>query len=258
MFRRNWDREELIIAFNIYCKIPFTKIHYTNPQIVEVAKIIGRSPSALALKLVNFARLDPELQKRNIIGMKHGSKSEELIWHEFNNDWEELSYQSELLLAKFKKQPVEKVANIYTEDLPKEGKDKETIVKTRVNQTFFRNMVLASYDNRCCVTGLSIPELLVASHIIPWSKDKKNRLNPRNGLCLNVLHDKAFDTGLLTITPDHMIKLSNRLLKTKDKEVLEKFFFPFADRQIRLPQRFTPDIVFLKFHNNNIFLDRRL
>lgn len=254
MFKKNWDREELIVAFNLYCKIPFTKIHYTNPLIIEVAKVIGRSPSSVALKLVNFARLDPELQKRNVGGMKHGSKSEELIWHEFNNNWEELSYQSEVLLAKFKNKPIEKIANIYTEDLGKEGKEKDAVVKTRVNQYFFRNMVLASYNQQCCITGISIPDLLIASHIIPWSKDKKNRLNPRNGLCLNALYDKAYDKGLLTILPDYKVELSRLLLKTKNNEINNQFFLPFNNKRIRLPERFLPERDFLEYHNKNIFL----
>jgi putative restriction endonuclease len=39
-----WTREELIIAFNLYCKIPFGKIHNRNPEIIELAKILGRTP----------------------------------------------------------------------------------------------------------------------------------------------------------------------------------------------------------------------
>jgi hypothetical protein len=63
MMRENWNREELIVAFNLYCKIPFERITSRNPEIINLAKIIGRTPSAVALKLVNFARLDPELRK---------------------------------------------------------------------------------------------------------------------------------------------------------------------------------------------------
>lgn len=102
MTRDNWTRDELIIAFNLYCKMPFGKITSKNPEIINLAKIIGRTPSAVALKLVNFARLDPELQKRKIVGMSHGSKSEEKIWNEFHDNWEELAFESELLLADLK------------------------------------------------------------------------------------------------------------------------------------------------------------
>jgi putative restriction endonuclease len=101
-----------------------------------------------------------------------------------------------------------------------EGTDREAIIKARVYQNFFRSAILATYENRCCITGISIPEFLVASHIIPWSKDKKNRLNPHNGLCLNLLHDKAFDRGLITITEDYVIKLSPTLFDYKKNEAV--------------------------------------
>src|SRR5579863_5164197 len=98
MPRRNWTREELIVAFNLYCRIPFGRIHIGNPLIVEVAKAMGRTPSALSWKLANFARLDPALQKRNIAGAAHGAKADAEVWNEFNNNWEKLSFESERLL----------------------------------------------------------------------------------------------------------------------------------------------------------------
>ncbi len=254
MTRDNWTRDELIIAFNLYCKIPFSKITSKNPEIINLAKIIGRTPSAVALKLVNFARLDPELQKRKIVGMSHGSKSEEKIWNEFHGNWEELAYESEILLARFKGEPIENSVMINLDNIPNEGKEREATIKARVNQNFFRSAILASYDNKCCITGISIPELLVASHIVPWSIDEKNRLNPHNGLCLNLLHDKAFDRGLITITEDYKIKLSSAIIDYKDDEAIEKFFLPYNNRSIFLPKKFLPDKYFLRYHYKNIFI----
>ena len=106
-----------------------------------------------------------------------------------------LAYESEIQLAKLLNHKIEIDEEIDFEI--KEGKVREGVVKVRVNQSFFRNTVLASYENKCCITGISIPDFLVASHIIPWSKDEKNRLNPENGLCLNSIHDKAFDKGFI-------------------------------------------------------------
>ena len=51
-----WTREETLVAFNVYCKIPFKDSHSTHPMIVEYAKIIGRSPSALNMKMGNLGR----------------------------------------------------------------------------------------------------------------------------------------------------------------------------------------------------------
>lgn len=228
--KHNWARDELIVAFNLYCKLPFSKIGLNNKYVIELAAIIDRSPSAVALKLTNFARLDPALKNRNISGMSHGSKVEVEIWSEFNSNWEDLAYESELILAKFKNETLEKSAAIPTSDLPKEGKEREAIIRVRVNQSFFRHTILSSYDNKCCITGLSIPELLVASHIIPWAIDKKNRMNPCNGFCLNALHDKAFDKGLITITPDYYLKLSRIVKRLQSESAL--FFVPYEGKKL--------------------------
>jgi putative restriction endonuclease len=251
MENNNWTREELILAFHWYCtKIPFTKIKYTKLEVIELANLIGRTPSAVAFKLVNFARLDPELQKRGVKGMSHGNNKEQSIWDEFHNNWNELAFESELILAKYKKQPIEKVAGIETSDLPKEGKEREATVKLRVNQSFFRKSVLLSYKEQCCITGLAIPELLVASHIIPWSKNLNEACNPENGLCLNALHDKAFDKGLITITDDFKIKLSEILLKRRNDAVIAKYFIPYHQKELVKPDRFVPKPEFFAYHRN--------
>jgi putative restriction endonuclease len=252
MARKNWAREELIVAFNLYCKIPFGRIHNRNPEVIDLANLIGRTPSAVSWKLANFARLDPSLQSRGITGATHGSKGEKEIWDEFNQDWGNLSFTSENLLAQLKDKPIEEVANIDVFDLPP-GKERETIVRTRVNQSFFRSSILAAYNSKCCITGLAIPELLNASHIVPWAVDSHNRVNPRNGLCLNVIHDRAFDRGLLTITPDYTVKLSSSIKALQDDEATENLLFRYEGTQIVLPDKFIPDLHFLEYHNQNIF-----
>src|SRR5690606_3656303 len=130
----------------------------------------------------NFARFDPIQQLRGIKGSTNGSYLDEEIWNEFHENWDELAFESEKLLAELKNEPlINKV--VEDEVLPLlEGKERETLVRVRVNQGFFRTTVLTSYLNSCCITGINIPDLLIASHIIPWSKDEKNRVNPCNGL----------------------------------------------------------------------------
>ncbi|WP_157530921.1 HNH endonuclease [Hymenobacter norwichensis] len=109
---------------------------------------------------------------------------------------------SERLLAEAHHLTLEEVAAEY-EPLPPVpvGRVKKQLVKVRVNQQFFRRTVLAAYDNTCCVTGLRQPALLVAGYIKPWAADEVNRLNPRNEVALNALHDRAFELGLFTIRP---------------------------------------------------------
>jgi len=169
---RLWSRDELIIAFNLYCKIPFGQIDQRNSAVIALPNVLGRTPASLAWKLANFARLDPALQKRGIKGASHGSKGELEVWEAFNNNWDSLAFESEQLLADLTHQSVEEMNGLNEEELPKEGLDRERLVSVRVNQRFFRSTVLTSYSSQCCITGLAIPSLLTASHIAPWAKDQ--------------------------------------------------------------------------------------
>lgn len=255
MARNNWTREETIIAFNVYCKVPFKSSSKSNPTIIKFANIIGRSPSALNMKVGNFGRLDPELKKQGIKGLVHGSKLEEEIWNEFNGNWDKLAFESEALIAKFQNKSIEKIddAELSLENFPK-GLDKERTVKTRVNQAFFRSTVLSSYNLKCCITGLFIPEFLVASHIKPWAKDKENRTNPHNGLCLNAIHDKAFDKGFITITADYKILVSEYFKDFQKEKSIQDFFIKHNNQKINLPDKFFPSKKFLDWHYRELFI----
>lgn len=247
MANQRWSRNELIVAFNLYCKIPFGKIHNKNPEIIALARAIGRTPSAVSWKLANFSRLDPALQSRDIKGASHGAKEETVVWEEFHDDWEKLAFESERLLGDLLHKPI---PEDVTAPFP-EGLSKRAWVRIRINQAFFRTTVLASYDYKCCITGLDIPSLLNASHIIPWRTDDKNRTNPQNGLCLNALHDRAFDCGLLTITTDYKVKLAKSIATRTAEEF--NFFARYKDVKIRMPNRFAADREFLQYHNSHVF-----
>lgn len=247
MRRENWKRSELILAFNLYCRTPFGKIHNRNPEIISLAHAIGRTPSSVSWKLANFARLDPSLARRNIKGATHGGKQEKQIWDEFEHNWDKLTYESEILRL----QLPGSTASITDEDIPI-GKTREALVKLRVNQGFFRSAILAAYNSTCCITGIQVSELLCASHIVPWSVDTNNRTNPRNGLCLNALHDRAFDRGLIAISSEYRVKVSPSI-KTGNRPGLQGLVLDYDDVQIHLPSHFRPDPSFLQYHYENIF-----
>lgn len=251
--QRLWTKEELMLAINLYCKLPFGKLHRSNPDVIRLSFLIGRTPSSVAYKLVNFASLDPSLKARGIKGAVNTSKLDKEIWHKFYNNWENIPFESEKLLAKLESTSLEKLNNISEDELPEDGKVREQVIQARVNQSFFRKSVLASYNHTCCITGIQQPELLIAGHIRPWSIDKKNRLNPRNGITINALHDKAFESGLLTITTDYKIAISSILLKQKTSESIKEYFTKYNQRDIILPSRFLPDEEFLFYHNNERF-----
>ena len=111
---KDWTRDEHIMAFNLYCKIPFGRQHSRAPEVIALAKLLGRSPNSVALKLNNFSRLDPELQARGIKGMAHGAKGEIEVWREFDDDPESLAFESERLLARYTGKPLEQIADGFT------------------------------------------------------------------------------------------------------------------------------------------------
>lgn len=250
--QRLWTREELILAINLYCKLPFGKLHQGNPEIIELARLINRSPGSVAFKMNNFASFDPGLHARGIQGAVNASKLDAEVWKEFFNNLESLAFESEKLRAQYMGVSIEKWADEAT-DLTKEGKTREQRIQARVNQGFFRKTVMAAYNSTCCITGLMQPELLVASHIRPWALDKENRLNPRNGLAMNTLHDRAFETGLMTIGPDFKIRISS-ILKQKVEPSALDYFLHYEGEQIKMPSRFTPDPSLLEYHNRERFI----
>lgn len=248
---RLWTRDELILAFNLYTKIEFGKMHSRNPEIIQLAKILNRTPGSIAFKLVNFASLDPGLKKRGIKGASHSSSLDKEVWNQFYENWDTTFEKSEELLAKVKHVSVADMYDIDLTDIQQKGIDKKRLVNTRVNQYRFRRMVLANFQDTCCITGLQQTDLLIASHITLWSKYENNRLNPANGLCLNALHDKAFESGLITVSAeDYTIKISSLLKKRKETEV-ENYFLKYEGKKILLPHKFLPAKDFLFIHNKH-------
>ena len=210
---KRWDRQELIVAFNLYCQMPFGKIHSRNSVIMQVAKRLNRTPSSLAMKMLNLASLDPMIIDSGRHGLGNASNADREVWQEFHRDWEKLALEGQLYLKSVKVISPEELLKIDPDDFT--GETKKASVEVRLKQSFFRQAVLSSYQTRCCMSGLDDPRLLIASHIVPWNKDKGNRLNPSNGFCLSALHDRAFDQGLITVTPDWKIGISKSLARSK-------------------------------------------
>lgn len=253
MARNLWQRDELIPVLNLYYQIPFGKMHARNPQVIALAQLLGRTPGAVARKLGNFASLDPSEQQRGIAGSSNIGQADGIVWNEFYNNWEALAFESEQLLAKLQPGATTELETSLLELPIVEGLEREQLRRVRINQHFFRNIVLAAYDQRCCITGLNIPSLLNASHIVPWAHAADQRVNPHNGLCLNALHDRAFDRGLITITPDYQIHVATTLIKSSANSATNDLLLAYDQRQIELPARFQPDPAFLHYHNQHIF-----
>lgn len=257
MATNRWTKEQLKLAFHLYCQLPFGRLHSRNPEIIRLAKLIGRTPSAVAMKLVNFASLDPTVTGRGLTGLGNAGSLDREVWAEFHADWEKLAVECELLRRELDAgRPAidEADEQLVPEDFT--GETRKVVTEQRIKQNFFRCSVLSSYKGRCCMSGLSDSRLLVASHIVPWSIDKANRLNPSNGLCLSAIHDRAFDKGLITLSDDMKVIVSAELKRSKDafvKDVLR----PLDWRPIELPERFAPQKEFIKWHRNVHFVDNR-
>ena len=256
MKTRLWNKDELKLAFHLYCRLPFGKLHSRNPKIIELAGLIGRTPSSVSMKLVNFASLDPDITDSGRRGLGNAPDLDRQVWGEFHSDWERLALECESILTSRGAAPASnQIYNLAVDaEAGYEGETRAATVQVRVKQGFFRAAVLAGYDMKCCMTGLAVPELLVASHIVPWAADKKNRLNPRNGLCLSSLHERAFDAGLLTVTEQHVIKVSGRLLKGKSNWFNSRALCDLNGKCVQLPARFYPDPAFLRYHEEEVFV----
>jgi len=144
-------------------------------------------------------------------------------------------------------------------DLTKEGEDLISESKRRKGQDYFRRMILTNYGSRCALTDIDIPQLLLASHIIPW-KDithKQDRLNPCNGICLSALYDKAFDKGLITFSPDdYTVIFSSALRENETKNYYDQHFGCIIGKKLTLPSEHLPDRDFLAYHRDNVFVGK--
>jgi len=248
MTAKNWTKEETTVAFALYCQIPFGRIHSRNRDIIEVSKKLKRTPSALAMKMLNLSSLDPKVRESGRSGLGNASAVDQVIWDEFHQDWDKAIELAE----KFLPLPLKETNNKLNLDSDAPTSQIAT-VKLRRKQAFFRNSVLSSYKSKCCISGLNYDKLLIASHIVPWRINERNRLNPHNGLCLSVLFDKVFDLGLITITKNYEVLVSDELVKNATDHFSISNIHSINGKRIVLPEKFMPEQTFLEYHNEMIF-----
>ncbi|MCY3559375.1 MAG: HNH endonuclease [Chloroflexi bacterium] len=244
--RRPWTRKELLVALGLYLRTPFGQISQRNIEIIRHAALLNRTPAALSMKMGNLAGLDSSLERS---GLRNASQADRELWAELQSDWsataDAIAEANQAVGAPFP---------TNDESQPKsEGQDVIAETKTRRGQALFRATVLSAYQGRCCITGLAEPRLLNASHIVPWRDDPRHRLNPRNGLCLSALHDRAFDRGLIALDTNYRLLLSSRLTERSD-EFVDVSFFQYEGKQIELPEKLAPDRDFLTVHRQTIFI----
>lgn len=243
MERKAWTRENIIVAYALYCVTPMSKINMSNKVILEVAALSERSPSSLVMRMLNFRAIDPKALGK----MNHTAKMDRDVYEEFRHDWGTLSLQAEQItgLSLFDADPVNGAKPLSSLT------DRNRVSRER---HFFRSAVLSAYEYRCCISGQTLPAMLVASHIKPFQKCRSgsDRMNPENGLCLNVFYDKAFDQGYITVDPSLTIRVSKRVEDFPDA-FTEKWLLGLQGESIILPSRFRPRDEFLEYHNDVVF-----
>ncbi|MDX1281326.1 HNH endonuclease [Shewanella colwelliana] len=246
--RRPWSRNDLLVAFYLYNKTSFGKISARNPEIIKVSNLLNRTPSSLSMKMANIASCDPMIQESGRNGLKGASKADKDMWAEMSTDWENFyitSVEAFLTIANKHEESESTDSNFI-------GRERLVQSKARIGQNQFRQIILSSYNDKCCITDLSIPKLLVASHIMPWSVKPSERLNPCNGLCLSSIHDSAFDQGLLTLNSNLEVVLSSKLLH-QNNPFVDYCFKQYEGKSITLPTKFIPKEEFLAHHRIEIF-----
>lgn len=254
-----WTREHMLIALNVYDKLPFGKFDKGNRLIIDLAKRMGRTPSSLAMKLSNFASLDPFHQARGVRGLPKATKGDRAMWLEYRDQHDTLAEVGEELFSDLLGEDEvlsmgkEKKPRIIAE--PQGPLEKYLPRKVRVGQRYFRQVVLNAYGERCALTGLNIRSLLVASHIIPWSKSEQHRLDPQNGIALNALHDKAFDRGLITFDTDLRLVCSKALSDHFANATVIQHFQAYEGKPLTLPAEAAgPKPEYLAYHQRNVFV----
>lgn len=259
--RKRWNEEETILALYLYFQLPFGQLHSGNTEIQKLASALNRSNNSVAMKLSNFASLDPKIVASGRKGLAGTSKLDRVIYNEFGQDWSGLVARAEgiwTIKIENSSPVLSALKDNYSQFIfePYQGvSTAQGLITQRVGQNFFRRAVLANFDQTCCITGISDSRLLVASHIKPWSVDAVNRHNPANGLLLSATLDRAFDCGLITIDQNQRVLVSRQLRVSQSRPTRE-YFEQYEQIKLRPGHRFDPDTTFIKWHNNNCFVDR--
>lgn len=251
--RKNWTHHDRIIVFGLYCELPFGKFHQRHPRVIQVAQALDRTPSSVAMKLSNFASLDPVITSSGRKGLSGASQADKEFWQSYTESPSTLIEEVEEALtalsppAEPESEPQQSLQDYSAESVP-------ALTQRRKGQGIFRKAVLSAYHYQCCVTGVSDQRLLVASHIRRWSDDPENRLNPSNGLCLSSFFDRAFDAGLITFDKDYRLKISPALKHQESNQHIAETFLAREGVQMKLPDKFSPSPVFLNWHRESWFI----
>lgn len=236
--RRNWTRDETLLALLLVLRLPYAGLSKANPEVGRAARVIGRTPAALAMKALNLFACLPGDVRGGLRALSHASGLDREIVREWMAD------PDRVLLEAADRHPFVLV-----------GHDAGPARSAgRIHRGLLRARLLDACGRRCCVTGHGCEELLVACHIKPWElATPGERAGWGNGLLLNALHARAFDRGLVTVTEGHVTRLSPALVVPDP--AFRAIFEGHAGRPIALPRNVSerPSPALLRWHTENVF-----
>ncbi len=256
-----YTEDEITLALLLYMTIERREIRRENPKIMWLSRFLtdsgyDRSPGSVKAKLENFKAFDCLYEGK---GMRHTSMADSEVWYRFYaTRFTNLVDEAEKAAMRISKGEVD-FDRIFGIDPTEIGITEHKDVKVRMNQNIFRSRVLEAYGFRCCITGIKNQELIEACHIKGWSQcenSPEERLDPANGLCMDVLHHKSFDKGLFTIDEQYRLELSPELQRKEDENVLETFYYPYEGKKI-IPEIeiYKPSQEYLDWHRKNVFIE---
>ncbi len=273
--------DECIIVLDLYRRLGNYSGAFDNiPENESIASffretgISNRPAKSIARKLDNFRYLDTGGK----YGLENGGYATERVWEMYSADnyatlddavaevrlrasiqkmYNPPAFEGMLDLSGVEESLCERPKVQIKEYNSKEiaGYNREIIQRVRVGQNLFRAAVLDNFNHRCCITGLGHDKLLRASHIRPWKDCTKNtdRISVGNGLCLNPLHDVAFDQGLITVNENLKVELSPAIDRYLDSTTRKNEFDKYEGHKIADPKTVL-DAKHLKYHNRKIFI----
>jgi predicted restriction endonuclease len=248
MSGERWTRGEYILTLDLYLNHPDIIEDESDPQIREVASLIGRTPGAVALRLANYRYLDPASTE----GMSHVGKACKQIWEEYHDNERELAREANNLrkrLTDSTEAPPEHSESLENNSQIETGES--TIGHAaRHGQSDFRSSLLERYDSECLICDIQEPGLLIAGHILPWAEFDDERGDPANGILLCYTHHEAFDLGMFTLSEEYECIPRPDLEPTS--EFLRRTIWERRGTRIEFPHE-PPLREHLKRHNDRLY-----
>ena len=229
--KSHWTESQIILALDLYSITPYSKISPKNPEIIDLANLLGRTPGAVSFKLSNLAACDKKGQTLRHKGSSHGSKLDALVWNQYSDgeelDIERLNRDADKIKQSFLKDKSASYTKGNSVDIESftSSSDQERfyLSKVRLKQSLFRKAVLANFDCRCPFSNCAIAGLIDAAHILPWNDHPEARMKISNGIAVKIIVGsleqgyESYEANILVIVANDLISIEKRKRRKASK-----------------------------------------